>query len=1828
MRKLFNKSKAALAVFLILSLIMYLPLPAFGLGTYVKADTGFDWNSIFSSVKLMDFNEPTKELPLDKPLDITKDTTVVLSLEWKIPNGQEVKGGEVAEIKIPDIFVPVGNASGYLDFNEESVGTFSLDQNTRILKLEFNNKLALGGPYEENRQGTVGIALAFNLTKFEDNIAQEVKFEQAEGLNFYVTAKPAAGGSVITKTESHEAQNAKDVTWTVDVNTSLEDIPDAVLKDTIPAGLELIPDSVKKYPLTVGYSGNLTPGAEEAVTPVIEADGFSVPLGHLKTAYRIVYKTKITSYSSGPYTNKAVLLKGESLLGSASKTITGFPRSAMIEKFGAVNYNGVNADSVHWQIDVNKAESVITGAAIQDVISSNQTVKNATIKVYKLNKNGASWNKGADVTNDIKAMNIVDGSGNLEFPITLGDLKGGAYRIEYDASIIYGTDFYDENGNSALTCKNKAILNDGGVYVGESETSVAVNRGELLDKTSSDLINYNVKELTWTITANAGNHSIKGAVIHDQLPAGLTLKAGSIVVKDENGVSLTVNNTQPDADGKFTISLGDITTKRTIVYVTTIDPAKYGNKFTNKAWISGTGIGIGPGAAEELAKTTSITPTIVNSYVKGTLTGKSVGGVTYDGTNYDKKTMSWKLTVMPVKRAVTELTVTDSFPKNGMVFLPDSLRVEKGNILLQEGTDYTVEAPSGGNAGYQYGFILKLTGSSWQNADYNIYYKTTFDLNTAGIIPNTENNYVNKAVFAGKASDDQTFSVEDTASYSLIDTAYNNGKKDGSLDLQTRQISWKIYTNYLSVNKGDKIVIADTYGDGQHLLPETVSVTEYKLNSSGNSTPVGLPLILGTDYTLTQSGNGFTLTITKEPDKPYIIDYKTQIDGLSKASYKNSATVTKDGVTALYEKTVDYPNWNNYIVKTAVDVDSNMKVYPDDEINWKVTLNKSLSLVENGVFTDVISDGHVYVNGSLKVFQVTNVNNPSIRTEISPSDTTYSLSTSSTSNPGELKLTLTFKDKINTRYDIEYKTVVTASNGTIKNDAKFIGTDVSQSSSANNGSGFKVTQTAFGTGGGTTNKGKLIINKRDEATNQLINIPATFELYYMLNGNKTIVSGASQPTVNGTITYSGLSYRTYYLREVTAPAGYYLNDTVYTVTIDSVNKNVTQNVLDQAKKAVQLIKTDKDNAGKKLAGAKFRLVKVLDDNTEITIEEKTTDTNGRILYSGLEYGKYKLIETEAPQGYQLPAGAVTDIFELKSETVNPLVFNLTNESKKSLKVVKEDKEDAAKKLAGAVFKLFNSSNVQIGDIYTTDSNGEISIPDLVNGIYTLKEISAPEGYQLPQVTETKVVIDGSADLTSDGHTDNIITQVIKNASLKTIKIIKVDSEDTHKTLPGAEFQLYDSNGILIGTYTTDTKGEIVISGLKVGSYKLKETKAPKGYKLPDDPVTPIEITYDTDYDTILPSIGNEVYRSIKIIKVDRDDEGTVLKNAEFELWKNGVKVADNIKTDENGTAVIPNLLLGSYRLVETKAPEGYITPANYHMDIEIKVGSPLQIPVTIENDLFRTLIIRKVDSGNKTKLLEGAEFTVKAPDGTTKILKTGADGTATLLDLDFGSYVITETKAPQGYQLSSLPKTIIIDGSSKIFTVEIGNSVYIPANPTPEPSVTPTPTPTVGPTPTPGTKPTPVPTNTPEPTKKPEPTPTPEPITEVTNENTPKGGQVPVPEGGKTDVGKKPENGKVTVDDKGKWNYTPDKGYTGKDKFTIVITHPDGSKEEVLVDIDVDKVPLGNVKPDPNGSGNGVKIPKTGETLPIGFLPILIGGITGGIVMLLGRKKKTERKAK
>ncbi|MED1002035.1 SpaA isopeptide-forming pilin-related protein [Bacillus mobilis] len=151
------------------------------------------------------------------------------------------------------------------------------------------------------------------------------------------------------------------------------------------------------------------------------------------------------------------------------------------------------------------------------------------------------------------------------------------------------------------------------------------------------------------------------------------------------------------------------------------------------------------------------------------------------------------------------------------------------------------------------------------------------------------------------------------------------------------------------------------------------------------------------------------------------------------------------------------------------------------------------------------------------------------------------------------------------------------------------------------------------------------------------------------------------------------------------------------------------------------------------------------------------------------------------------------------------------------------------------------------------------------------------------------------------------------------EIVKVDASDETKLLPDAEFEVY-KDGKQIDTLRTDKTGKVISKKLEPGKYTLKETKAPKGYKLLKE-----EIEVTVEENKVVPVIVKNVKElgSLQVVKKDAESRN-VLEGAGFRLKnENGQIVGEAKTTNKDGVVTFANLVPGKYTLEETKAPEGY-----------------------------------------------------------------------------------------------------------------------------------------------------------------------------------------------------------------------------------------------------------------------------------------------------------------
>lgn len=529
---------------------------------------------------------------------------------------------------------------------------------------------------------------------------------------------------------------------------------------------------------------------------------------------------------------------------------------------------------------------------------------------------------------------------------------------------------------------------------------------------------------------------------------------------------------------------------------------------------------------------------------------------------------------------------------------------------------------------------------------------------------------------------------------------------------------------------------------------------------------------------------------------------------------------------------------------------------------------------------------------------------------------------------------------------------------------------------------------------------------------------------------------------NGKAYITGLKFGNYAVTETKAPEGYVLKGDRHSIAISRQQTEVTLRLKnDKAMYKVTAIKQDAGENGKLLVGAEFMLYSM----EGAVVAKAVTGYDSTAVFEVPE-GKYKLVETRAPAGYQLSGDFVREItVNAVQGAVGEFKYTFNNEKTSySIELHKHDSEDKQKKLAGAEFAVTDSRGFT--KTVTTDASGKASITELPYDDYTIREIKAPKGYALSDkeysVKKTELV-----------HGSPVVIEAANKYILGSVTIKKVDHENPEKLLEGAKFNVTDENGSLLkwkakgDVYTLDERGSSVITAGRVtlrdlpeGTYTLTEIDAPSGYAILDGSRT-FTITEAHMTAPLEIKVENLLRRTaVGFIKVDKNNKELRLAGAEFTLYRmNGEKQDEVVATgvtNNNGLVTFTELTMGSYRAKETKAPKGYKlwnAPIDFTVDEygKVSVGSTglkpegLVYTAMITNTAEeKEITLKKVsDTG---EALTGATFRLSGEK--SYILTTGSDGTAKI-SLPYGDYILEEVIAPDGYVLSSEKQALNLSDS-------------------------------------------------------------------------------------------------------------------------------------------------------------------------------------------------------
>lgn len=571
---------------------------------------------------------------------------------------------------------------------------------------------------------------------------------------------------------------------------------------------------------------------------------------------------------------------------------------------------------------------------------------------------------------------------------------------------------------------------------------------------------------------------------------------------------------------------------------------------------------------------------------------------------------------------------------------------------------------------------------------------------------------------------------------------------------------------------------------------------------------------------------------------------------------------------------------------------------------------------------------------------------------------------------------------------------------------------------------------------------------------------------------------------NGRLTFDNLELgETYYYRETAAPNGYVLDNTIHSFQTGTgkEHENITiedEVTNDEALGFIRIKKMDDSTPSKALEGVTFTLwqnnVQVNKPGTG-TPYEVTTDANGVAVFEQLPFGTY-VVKENSNAGYV----AATDTTVVINST-NGNELEIVNETIKfNIHITKTDDSTPASPLEGVTFGLYTIS----GSLYKTgktDAQGKLSFTDIPYGDYTLKETAGIKGYT--PSTDEKTIAKADIDADPDKSFEFSYVNTKQNAS---IVFKKRAADTTSDWLEGAEFTLYDSNGLKVATAASAGDGTVSFENLIYDTYTIKETKAPTNYKL-DDTEWQVEVTENKQYtqlynlvddknqdiidNTELPS--GYKYVSFYVMKTDQED--VPLPSAKFEFLKlvPGNNTWEKVATaysQADGKVEFLNISISEnpedepkYQIREVEAPPGYklntdnVKIYTYKELTEIQSSEKDQVghnilktdftnvPVieTFENEqILGSIRVLKTGISSLNKL-KGAVFGLYNQDGTEYLVNgthytmtTDANGIAMFKNLPVGYYIVKEIGAPQGYILNTVwtPSVNILDETTKDVT--------------------------------------------------------------------------------------------------------------------------------------------------------------------------------------------------
>jgi len=542
--------------------------------------------------------------------------------------------------------------------------------------------------------------------------------------------------------------------------------------------------------------------------------------------------------------------------------------------------------------------------------------------------------------------------------------------------------------------------------------------------------------------------------------------------------------------------------------------------------------------------------------------------------------------------------------------------------------------------------------------------------------------------------------------------------------------------------------------------------------------------------------------------------------------------------------------------------------------------------------------------------------------------------------------------------------------------------------------------------------GTLRIEKRSNTGQKLQGAVITIE---HIESGQTFTA---ETTSAGVAIFDEIPLGAYRIQEKTAPVGWKLDDTVYTATVVA-GETTTIPIINEELPGLRIIKYDRKNmvAMPDVTFAVYRDGEFLGNFK--------TDQFGEILLTNVEPGTYRAFEVDTgDEGYILDT-TPQEVELHTGDGIKELLF--FNDVKPGLRLVKVDSDDPSKVIPNAVFEIKSVEGTYGPQEFRTDQNGEIDLSMLPAGSYVVTEKSC-DGYI---IDEAQRII----ELKPNEDAQFVFTNHIKPS----LQLIKLSSDGSR--LAGVTFRIAKiEDGSHYLDRTTSSTGEILISDLEPGVYSVRELSSVPDH-IPDDTEHHVEL-FPGQTSTI--TLTNDKRPNLYIHKNDADTGVPIPGTVYLVKGADGHSIAE-VETDENGVAVVENLLPGVVEVIEKSVPEPYLLAEesqlvtllpNRDRDVYFENYKRPVIEIIKENEIthdpLANVPVQVWYASNDTETGEYNDLGVYYTDEEGRIVLSDPD-----LSLRDGWFRIEELEAPKGFSMteSSKQEAFIAAGEGHTFRI-------------------------------------------------------------------------------------------------------------------------------------------------------------------------------------------------